>query len=750
MPSKQFGRVLRHGIHGIAARENKSNQIVVDELAEALHCSPHTIEWYKRGNLPPDPLVVVELARICIQRGYANSRWMRELLRAANFSRDEIDARERYLFQVPPMTHPIIETMLPRPLYPSFIMRRAAYLQVMAVLRNRFPVIVIEGFAGTGKTSLAREVADHCATGKDGAPHFNPVVWVSEETEPVPTTLGNVFDRIAATFAYPGWVQGDLEENRRQIHGLLCKHRVLLVIDNYETLTDDELIKWLFDLPEPSKALILSRQRHEKLQRADLVKLHGMEESEAYQLIEQRLEQLNLRTKIRDLRDMFPLIQVTGGNPKALEMAIGCLGEGKTLTEVADDIQAASGSSGQMFEALFARCCAVLDRTTRRVLLVATLFLNSVEAQALADVAGVEDEDFKHAVSKLVRLGLLDQQRSNLSCEPRYALHPLVRAIASREFHGVQARRLRISAQQQWIQWYVRLASDVGYCYGALEKLQRLDTEQETLHAVMQTAFDSHHYEAVCQIARGISYYYYVRGYWNRRIEVEQMRADAARLKEDRAEEVAALVRCMHIRSMQGEVAEVERYHLELQSRVQDKRLPKSVQARFHQAMGQYWRMKDNLAEAQAAWQASVQDLTEAETEPYVMAHHGLASILLLQGQLDEARQIFQDALAVANHHELGRAALYNQIKLAVIDLQQGQYDDVEALLKDGHQQAALYQEPGLDAQLYRLEGQLRKQQKLFLASRTAFEQAVDIFRRLGMRRHQERIEYQLRELADF
>ncbi|NTU81388.1 MAG: hypothetical protein HGA45_18750 [Chloroflexales bacterium] len=97
-----------------------------------------------------------------------------------------------------------------------------------------------------------------------------------------------------------------------------------------------------------------------------------MSEAEARALIEQRLRALQLSKVAGDPAQFEPLIAVTGGNPKAIELAMGLIKhERRPLQQVVDDLYAARG---EIFDKLFTRAWSLLDEAARRVLLVATFF----------------------------------------------------------------------------------------------------------------------------------------------------------------------------------------------------------------------------------------------------------------------------------------------------------------------------------------------------------------------------------------
>jgi hypothetical protein len=203
-------------------------------------------------------------------------------------------------------------------------MREQAFAEVREGLGKQSAIVLIVGLGGNGKTSLAREVAAQCLQSDQDGPCFDAVVWVSDKNRPGTTNLSVVLDEIARTLDYPGFTQFAHDEKLYEVGQLLKRQRVLLVVDNFETITDGALLHWLFNLPEPSKALITTREYRREFRRSSWpVDLRGMSETESQTLIYQRLRVLQLDKLVKNSADFEPLIAVTGGSPKAIEIALG-------------------------------------------------------------------------------------------------------------------------------------------------------------------------------------------------------------------------------------------------------------------------------------------------------------------------------------------------------------------------------------------------------------------------------------------
>ena len=295
--SDTFGRLLKAGISSIANCEGRTAPAIEDELGALIGVAGYTIQRYKAGYVPPEPGAVRILAEACVRRGFLNRTWLASFLQAARYPHSHALIDE---LCPPGPAQPRAERVyanLPAPTYSQFIMRPDAYADVLDGLRQRSAVILIASLGGMGKTSLAREVAAACLL--PGAnPHFDAAVWVSDKDRPGATNLSLVLDEIARTLDYPGLAQFAFDEKRREAEQLLRRMRVLVVLDNFETVTDAALADWLLRLPEPSKAIITTREYRRAFRSSWPIDLGGMTDAEARALIAERLRVLKLE---RDL-----------------------------------------------------------------------------------------------------------------------------------------------------------------------------------------------------------------------------------------------------------------------------------------------------------------------------------------------------------------------------------------------------------------------------------------------------------------
>src|SRR5207237_644989 len=103
-----------------------------------------------------------------------------------------------------------------------------------------------------------------------------------------------------------------------------------------------------------------------------VVELPGMNNDEASKFIDQRLRFLKMDKLVSDQNELAPLNFATGGNPLAIEMALGYIKYNRQpFQQVLDDLY---NARGEHFDKLFQNCWSVLDDTAKRILLTMTIF----------------------------------------------------------------------------------------------------------------------------------------------------------------------------------------------------------------------------------------------------------------------------------------------------------------------------------------------------------------------------------------
>lgn len=230
---------------------------------------------------------------------------------------------------------------LPQPDYGNFIGREKELKQIHNLLLpypdSRFHLILIDGVGGIGKSALALAVALHylhTASTLPARETFDAIVWTSakqttltsEGIQPRKYALRTLDDihSILATV-----LQIEMPMDRTQLSTVLrvrlAQRRVLLVVDNLETVDDENVLSFLRELPAPTKAIVTTRHR---IDVAYPVRLVGMSPEEAGRFITRECEKRGVTLSPADSQRVY---QRTGGIPLALVWLIAQIGTGYSV-----------------------------------------------------------------------------------------------------------------------------------------------------------------------------------------------------------------------------------------------------------------------------------------------------------------------------------------------------------------------------------------------------------------------------------
>jgi hypothetical protein len=316
----------------------------------------------------------------------------------------------------------------------EFIGREKEKVRVWEALSSRWPLTCIDGIGGIGKTALALEVAGVCMRASkgevpaDGIPTFDGFIWTTAKDREL--TLNDVLDAIARTLDYPGIAQQPLKEKQESVRKLLQMKSYLLIVDNFETVADDAVRDFLLRLPEPSKALITSREQ--KLRQTWAVSLKGLKQEEALTLIRSEGRRLGLASVEKaEERVLLHLYQATGGAPLAVKWAVGQIKQkGQSLDTV---LSALHEARGDIFEEVFARSWSLLTEEARRILMVMPIFAASASRAAIEAASDVHHYALDEGLGQLVEMWLVEASEELDAAMQRYSIHPLTRAFAGRK-----------------------------------------------------------------------------------------------------------------------------------------------------------------------------------------------------------------------------------------------------------------------------------------------------------------------------
>ncbi|NTV63566.1 MAG: hypothetical protein HGA65_08530 [Oscillochloris sp.] len=264
--------------------------------------------------------------------------------------------------------------------------------------------------------------------------------------------------------------------------------------------------------------------------------------------------------------------------------------------------------------------------------------------------------------------------------------------------------------------------------------LSALEAEHEGIETSIRWASAQGHADALLALYRGAEYFYFVRGLWGIKKELNLLAAEAAQHLGRNSDEVHAVASQVHILSVQGCLAEAEPYVRRLEALLEtvtligDRRGADIALVIYWLGRGEYHRAEQLLA---ATYQRHLEETPLRGT----VNRRWYAHCRYLQGHIDEARQLFEAVLEQSLTIGYTRGVLFSRIKLAAIYLEGGELELAEQHLAQAAASAShifarhdMASATYLTTRLHTLRGDLP-------AARASLAEAIDLFERLGMRR---------------
>lgn len=740
---QRFGDLLRFAVKGLSAYGDLSIPTIEHYLGRQIGVAQTSIPRYYEGKGRIDLRVIKLFLAFGARSTFLSREWGRALLEAAHYARygdptELLD--EHWPPEGLPQRPPRIFSNLPGPSCQKFVMRQELYREILERLQAQSPAVVLVGLAGSGKTTLALEIARVCVSrGSDsidaaGRVVFDAGVWVSDKDHQGKTNLRTVLETIATALDFPELTRLDRERLKHEVGQILRGRRVLLVIDNLETIGDPQLLDWLCLLPEGSKALVTTRVFPQPFENRGPIKVEvgRLSELESHEFIAVASQAQRL-VKPPDPATQRQLIEATGGNPLAIQMLLSLMrASGQPLAKV---LELSRETRGRDIGALIQAHWSLLELEARRVLAALTLFSPGATDEALREVAGVTLETYVSVITTLESAALIETTADTAdgAGPQRRSLHPLVRQFTAVRLAEDDTLAVELAARRTaWAVDYARAYG--GFRPNQPEALAAIGAEEPNLWETWSAAARDGDDHLVVELAHLLEYFYYTRARWQRNRELYQSLIVSARRRGDPADLVNALALYIQLMSRQGQPEAAQEQLSELQQLQHGTTLSGDNFFRAHHARALASFAAGALRDAAAAWQTIVDEAGPRAIRPQLVAGtlHWLALCRQRQGEPTEARTLMEQSLATALEQGNLRRAARNEIALAAFALDAGETEEATRQLAQaqGHDPEP---DPEQLAHYLHALGRLHQQQGLVAETHTSLLRAMHLFERMGM-----------------
>ena len=583
-------------------------------------------------------------------------------------------------------------------------------------------IVVVQGARGVGKTALALAAMNAFLT-RDT---FGALAWITAALRKQHLTLSDVLDAISDACDYPFRALMNTIEKEAKIRSELEKAgtRCLLLLDNYEAVSDIRISEFIFGtpgLPEQLNVLLtmsgplsLPSERPLGQPRTRTVQLDEIAPKDATAMFRQGLSDRGLQQESE--ASTVALLEVVGGNPLAIEWVIGQMVDGVQLAWLVPQLRKGEADVlGNVFSSTWQR----LAPPEKAILEAMTIFMRPTLEESLQAASGLDETAFRSALAALIRLYLVrplvlqESDRVHLSGS-RFFVHPFTRdylegqrdARAAKEmyeraavFHlgyvqargGTPEREERAAIQQLNAErdnilgvlngcWTVGLRDVAVSLVDAMARWlfiesQWEDLEQQGTRAVA-AAMSLGRSHAGARILNEVGRAYCHRSDFQRAAEAFERAMELARTEP--ADEWAV----GYIRHHQGEALLREKRYAEAHAVLSDslrdfERIQSTrsiIGVRYRLAM-----LALATGDRRAARELALRGVEEAATERWDRLegfnHRVLGEVAAIEKEFDEARYEYQRALELVTATDMRMQAMI-ELSLARLDQAQGQLDD--------------------------------------------------------------------------
>lgn len=324
----------------------------------------------------------------------------------------------------------------------GFIGRKQALNNLIKACFGPYPVITVVGEGGLGKTSLALKAAYEILDSKKT--EFEAIIFVTAKATQL--TANEIFRIKGAINSSLGLMEAAVEvlggETNEQsaiadLKELLNTFKILLIIDNLETVLDNHLKEVLEDLPFGSKVLITTRIGLGAFEFP--VQLQGLSDSEAVQLLRATAETRGCSRLTNASNDKLSnYCKRMRNNPLHIKWFVSAVQIGKRPEEVLSD------------EAIFLKFCLsnVFDQISDDAKLIVRALLSlggSYTVAELSYLTQIDEHNLLKGVQELMRTNMFLMTSSHLgnTYESSYELSQLARAYLSKFYPAGKEKQLQ-------------------------------------------------------------------------------------------------------------------------------------------------------------------------------------------------------------------------------------------------------------------------------------------------------------------
>jgi SEFIR domain/MalT-like TPR region/NB-ARC domain len=417
---------------------------------------------------------------------------------------------------------------LPHKTYSNFIGRQEEIAQLLARISPNYRqhISVVRGIGGVGKTALVMEVAHQCWNAKKNGnkdpdqPIFDAIIFTSSKATDLVNTqiinrpekeplLTDIFRVISDVLDEPTITQVLAAEQWKKVNEVLAKKTTLLIVDNMETILEDErnsMLSFLNNVPVSTQVIITSRN----FLGFDSIQIDSLTEKESYNLLDMQAKAKDITINHNWKKQIYKRFN---GIPIALIYAVGKRAAGYNFADIVEPKKVIAEDLGKF---CFESSVTLIKKTKAYDLIMSMTFFQDPPCRdALISVAGLIDGnlDTIDGVAELQQLSLITEKRG------RYSTLSLTHQYTLLELGKDENDDFKMLARERWYKWYLNFTKQYGRedWEGWRARYDRLDAEWKNIESVLNWYAEKEEWIKVLQLWQNVDNYADLSGYWQDR-----------------------------------------------------------------------------------------------------------------------------------------------------------------------------------------------------------------------------------------
>ncbi len=350
----------------------------------------------------------------------------------------------------------------------GFIGRQKEIKRVIQLLySDQDRIVSINGAGGIGKTAVALKASYKILADRNNP--FEAIMWFTAKEEtltaygivPVDSKIKTSLNLIKDILSIidPGVLdildRSDISQKiyEDNVYKILSSRKCLLIIDNLETIKDEDIIEFIKDIPRPSQVLITSRKGLGEIERR--YELPDFAENDAIKLF-------RVIARVRNRKDLLKLpddniknlVRKVRCYPLLLKWAIGRVCLGKIISEAFSEIYSGKSDIAQF---VFNDVFSSLKKESKSCLYSMIVYGDKpITRHFLMHLANLDRDTFDDVIRELIFVSFVytENIKTERDYDINYYMLSLTRGFVKyklnenkKEFNAIQSRLFELSKQ---------------------------------------------------------------------------------------------------------------------------------------------------------------------------------------------------------------------------------------------------------------------------------------------------------------